>query len=341
MFTKIYDKLKDILKKSYKTIIFLICFSLILSYPVPYYIFTSGGITDLSKRFEIENGYKQEGSYNLSYVTELNANVLTYLASYLVPSWDLVEQSDYKINDEEDLSELEMRSLLSLAMANQTAVMVAYEKAGKEVVVNDVKHYVIYTEDFLESSEKIYVGDVLIKVEKEKIDNLSDIADKIESKNIGDYITLTFDRNGKEKDINVKIKELNGYKVLGIAFYNIYDYEVTPKITFNFKEGESGASAGFMTSLAIYDTLIEKDLTHGLKIAGTGTIEADGAVGEIGGVSYKLKGAVSQNADIFFVPAGENYEEAKKVKDKKNYKIDLVPISNISDAIEYLDSLEK
>ena len=94
--------MKDILKKSYKTIIFLICFSLILSYPVPYYIFTSGGITDLSKRFEVENGYKQEGSYNLSYVTELNANVLTYLASYLVPSWDLVEQSDYKINDEEE-----------------------------------------------------------------------------------------------------------------------------------------------------------------------------------------------------------------------------------------------
>ena len=80
----------------------------------------------------------------------------------------------------------------------------------------------------------------------------------------------------KGSDDGMVIK-LNGYKVLGIAFYNIYDYEVTPKITFNFKEGESGASAGFMTSLAIYDTLIEKDLTHGLKIAGTGTIDLHAA----------------------------------------------------------------
>ena len=60
------------------------------------------------------------------------------------------------------------------------------------------------------------------------------------------------------------------------------------------------------------NNLTEEDITKGKKIVGTGTIEEDGSVGSIGGVKYKLNGAVRQKADIFLVPAGENYEEALK-----------------------------
>ena len=95
-----------------------------------------------------------------------------------------------------------------------------------------------------------------------------------------------------------------------------------------------------MTALEIYDRLIPEDLTKGKTIVGTGTIDAEGNVGEISGVKYKLKGAVKEKADLFFVPDGNNYEEAKKVAKEKGYEIELVPVKTFDDALGYLKNME-
>ena len=59
------------------------------------------------------------------------------------------------------------------------------------------------------------------------------------------------------------------------------------------------------TALLIYDYLTEEDITKGRTIVGTGTIDENGNVGSIGGVKYKLKGAVKNKAEIFLVPNGK------------------------------------
>ena len=91
-------------------------------------------------------------------------------------------------------------------------------------------------------------------------------------------------------------------------------------------------------ALMTYNALTKQDLTHGKNIVGTGTINLDGTVGEIGGVKYKLMGAVRKNADVLLVPEG-NYEEAMKVKKDKGYDIDIVSVKKLSDAINYLEGL--
>ena len=58
-------------------------------------------------------------------------------------------------------------------------------------------------------------------------------------------------------------------------------------------------------------------------------------VGEIGGVKYKLMGAVSSKADIFFVPK-ENYKEALDTKNKYKYDIEIVEVGTLEEAIKYL-----
>ena len=91
-----------------------------------------------------------------------------------------------------------------------------------------------------------------------------------------------------------------------------------------------------MLTLTIYSHLNKIDLTGGKKIVGTGTIDVDGNVGEISGIKYKLIGAVNKGADVFLVPKGENYNEAKKIKKEKGYDIDLVPIATFDEALKYL-----
>ena len=90
-----------------------------------------------------------------------------------------------------------------------------------------------------------------------------------------------------------------------------------------------------MLSLAIYNSLVEEDITGGKKIVGTGTIDADGNVGAIGGVKYKIAAAVKAKADLFLVPS-DNYEEAKEVVEKHNYKIKLISVSTFDEAIDKL-----
>ena len=63
-----------------------------------------------------------------------------------------------------------------------------------------------------------------------------------------------------------------------------------------------GPSAGMMLTLEMYQQLTGKDLTRSRRIAGTGTISASGAVGDIGGVDKKVVAASRAGAQIFFVP---------------------------------------
>ena len=104
------------------------------------------------------------------------------------------------------------------------------------------------------------------------------------------------------------------------------------------KDSEAGSSGGLMLSLEIYDKLTSKDLSHGKKVMGTGTIDEDGNVGAIGGVKYKMLGAQKDGADIFFVPK-ENYDEAKKVYKKNNLSFELVMVETFDEAINYLNNL--
>ena len=52
----------------------------------------------------------------------------------------------------------------------------------------------------------------------------------------------------------------------------------------------------------MYDTLTPGSLTGGTDIAGTGTIDADGRVGPIGGIQQKIVAAADAGAKIFLVP---------------------------------------
>ena len=63
-----------------------------------------------------------------------------------------------------------------------------------------------------------------------------------------------------------------------------------------------------MFALGIIDTLTPGELNGGERIAGTGTIDAAGAVGPIGGIRQKLYGARDAGATVFLAPE-ENCDE--------------------------------
>lgn len=63
-----------------------------------------------------------------------------------------------------------------------------------------------------------------------------------------------------------------------------------------------GTSAGLMLTLGLIDKLTPFDYTGGRHIAGTGEVDADGRVLEIGGIRQKLIGAARAGATVFLTP---------------------------------------
>ena len=337
MINKIYVEMKKFIKENYLVLLFGIVFMATILYPLPYYIYTGGGTINVKDKIHIENK-ETKGDFNLCYVEQINANIPTFLLSKLLSNWDSVSKEEVSLNDKEDVKDIYKRDKIYLEEANQNAIFVAYKKAGKSVNILDKHLYIIYLEE--DSDTDLKIGDDILEIDGSKIDSLADISKILDSYEVGSKLNIKVKRNGKEMMKYAIVHEKNDRKLIGIALTSIYDYEVDPKITFTFSNSESGPSGGFMVTLAIYNQLIDNDISNGLKIAGTGTIDIEGNVGSIGGVKYKLKGAVDSKSDIFLVPAGENYEEAIKYQKKYHYDIKIIGISTFEEAIEKLESMK-
>ena len=332
MLNKIYDNVKDFIKKNYVYLIILLITGFVFHFPLPYYIDTPGGLIDVSERLEVEDGYKINGSLNLAYISEFKANIPTIIYAWFNKDWEIVKKEDVVANNE-TIEENDYRNHLLLEEANQNAIMVAFDKANLEYEVNDRKVNIIYI--YEQSDTDLKIGDQIIEVNgvevssKEEVLNEINKSDNIKFKVINDGVTY-------ERYANKVM--IDGNKLVGIMVCETKEVIPSKEVNINFKKSESGPSGGFMMSLSIYDLLTEDDLTKGLKIVGTGTIDELGNVGVIGGVSHKIKAAVKENADIFFVPT-ENYEEAKNTVLEDSLDIELVEIKHIDDAIEYLNGL--
>ena len=113
------------------------------------------------------------------------------------------------------------------------------------------------------------------------------------------------------------------------------------KIAYNEQFDAKGGSGGAMMALSIYNGLIEKDITNGLIIAGTGTIDVDGSVGAIGGIEQKIIKAFMSSVDVFYVDQYD-YDDAIKACEKYGYNKDLVvKVTKFEDIIKDLEERGK
>lgn len=333
MFTKIYVKIKEFISKNYLTILCFIGAIFISFYEFPYYISAPGGVIDISSRIEIDSSYNAKGSFNMAYVGEYKATLPMLLLANIKKDWDIEKKSDVLSSNETD-KDAYIRDHLMLQEANQNAIIYAYNKAGADVLIKKSSIYVIYVYD--EANTNLKIGDEIISINGINISTKEDITFILNDLSVGDNLSILVKNNGETIERFAKVIEESGIKLIGIMPSIIREYECNPNIKLKFKSSESGPSGGLMMSLAIYNYLTEEDITKGNKIAGTGTIDENGNVGSIGGIEYKIKGAVHDKIKYFIVPNGENYEDALKIKEENNYDINIVGVSTFDEALEAL-----
>lgn len=178
--------------------------------------------------------------------------------------------------------------------------------------------------------------DILLSVGGVAVADPAAVRAETSGKSPGDKVDIEFRRGLDTQTATVTLAknpaagEQGGF--LGISLYEtpLSDLDVT----FNLA-GIGGPSAGLMFSLALVDKLSPGELNGGKFVAGTGTIDENGAVGPIGGIPYKMTAARDAGATIFLVPAQNCSEASRHAPDG----LDLVKVDTLDDAVSGLAAI--
>ncbi len=199
--------------------------------------------------------------------------------------------------------QVDAESTAMMEESQQDAIAVALLKLGYQVPTHV---YISEVSKNKPSSGKLVAGDYITSVNGEAagtIEHLRELVAKFDGSNA---LKVSVLRDGRPLDFSISpVKNSEGRWVLGIFVGTKYDFPINVKLQLSDIGGPSG---GMMFALGIYDRLTPGELTGANNIAGTGTIDASGTVGAIGGIRQKLYGAQRAGAKFFLAPA-ENCNE--------------------------------
>ena len=239
---------------------------------------------------------------------------------------------------------------------SQTQAKVAAMRQLKMAVTEKVQ--VLSTVEGSPAASALKADDRIVKVGEKQIETLTDVPKAVNASN-GSPIDVTVERDGKQQTFKltpVRSSD-NSRWILGAGLKQSYD--LPAHVQYNL-DGVGGPSAGLMLALGTVDKLSEGTLLadedaggdpYRSYISGTGTIDADGKVGAIGGIKYKILATGRYGARYFLAPK-ENCESIVKMQaqdpDLFNYyhagqvrgTMVVVPVSTLDEAVKTVEAIK-
>jgi PDZ domain-containing secreted protein len=238
------------------------------------------------------------------------------------------EEAVYPSDKTEEETQAENRqAFLSSEQAAQT-VALGHLGYPEKVVVQDVP------EDS-PASGMVQEGDAIEAINGTPTPDSATLGDVLTATPAGSTVIVSLTRLGQPLERPVVTKPAKGRDgaMLGVS---VLDQPFAPFDVDIEVADVGGPSAGLMLTLGILDLVGNDDLTDGAVVAGTGTIDAKGQVGPIGGIALKMVAARDIGAQLFLVPAG-NCEEAAAAPDPG---FPLAKVANVDDALKALADFE-
>ncbi len=239
---------------------------------------------------------------------------------------------------------------------SQTQAKVAAMRQLKMPVTEKVQ--VLTTVEDSPAASVLKGDDRIVKVGDKQIETLTDVPKAVNASN-GSPIDVTVERDGKQQTFKltpVRSSD-NSRWILGAGLKQSYD--LPAHVQYNL-DGVGGPSAGLMLALGTVDKLSEGTLLadedaggdpYRSYISGTGTIDANGKVGAIGGIKYKILATGRYGARYFLAPK-ENCDSIVKMQaqdpDLFNYyhagqvkgQMVVVPVSTLDEAVKTVEAIK-
>ena len=215
--------------------------------------------------------------------------------------------------------------------------------AAMDYLDQPIKEQVIVTSVGLDTpaQDKLRAGDEILTVDGVQMTTPEQVVEAVRSKPIGTDLNFSVLRGGTKLEVVVTSgtrpddpeTEQNEATIPYIGIGIDINYSAEFEIKFGVT-GVGGPSAGTLFAIGIIDKLTPGALTQGKIIAGTGTIDPDGNVGEIGGIQQKLIGARDAGAVLFLAPAGNCDEVIGHIPDG----LTVAAIETLEDAMDEIEA---
>ncbi|MFC7151897.1 PDZ domain-containing protein [Cohnella cellulosilytica] len=325
-------------------VLFLFLFSLLKSWP--YMLYGPGSAESVHSRVDTGHQLEEKGELLFTTVaTYSKPHVFDLIYAWLNPRMD-IEKLEVATGGVTNLAAYRNLMAYMRDSSEASALMAAYAAMDKPIDVES--QGVIVTALLPESKARengLQEGDIITQADDLAITNGTELSEYLTAKHVGDLVKISGTRGKETFEATVPLISMAPDNRSGIGFQMNNVLKATPPDTVKFDFADTGGpSAGLMMTLEIIAQLTGEDLTRGYTIAGTGTISADGTVGLIGGINYKLMAADKEQADYFLVPYNaqneSNWTLARETVEKLKLKPKLVKVSTLKEAVDFLSGLE-
>lgn len=306
--------------------------------PTGYVLVRPGSAEDLSGFVTVEGGKREDpGVFYLVTVTQQSASPVLLLYALADPIVELRLRRNVipRNMDRDEYNELMRRWMRE---SQDLAKVIALRRSGYEVPIDSDGVEVVRVEEESPARGILEPKDVILAVDGQEVFLAEELVSRVQQRPVGEPVELRIQRGEKELTVTIPTTTHaeNPERAAIRVLIQTLNWQPELPVDIEIDPGEiTGPSAGLMFVLEILNQLDPADLARGRKIAGTGTINLREQVGAIGGVRQKVRAAERKGAEFFFVPE-ENYEEAKPAA----RSIVLVPVADLSEALDFLDDIE-
>lgn len=243
-------------------------------------------------------------------------------------------------------SQLNAQGDLEMSQAEDFAKVAALRRLGYTVPATPAGAVIAGTFPGTPAYPVLSVGDVITAVAGSPTLSALELTHALAAYRSGQTVTLTVRRGGtaapRPVPVTLKTTVVNlGYNTDGKGPYTRVDLGIEPEDQVDYAypfpvainvTNIGGPSAGLAMTLGVIDALDGGSLTGGRTVAATGTIDAHGDVGDVGGVPQKTVAVENAGASIFLVPPQE-YQAAMS-KDRPGLKV--YAVSTLDQALAVL-----
>ncbi len=325
---------------------------------------TPGPSFDLQEGLSVQGAdtYTSRGELLLTSVSLQESTLAYYLLSLFYEGFDIVKVRDY-LGEELDTEAQDVIDIVITIISQDTAVVAGLQAVGIPVEVEGLGLFVVAVAPDYPAHGAIEPGEVIVSINGEPVDDMDRFTELIGSTPEGETVSLQvkgIDDEAAERvnerleqgieqrpDISTLLEDAPRevevqpvYEpeleraIIGISAREFFTYSSSVEAEWDM-ESVKGPSAGLMMTLSLVNALTPDDLTRGQRIAGTGEINRDGDVGPIGGLTFKIRAAEREGAEVFIYPV-ENQGDLEGF----STDLQLFAVDDLDDALELLQALK-
>jgi Lon-like protease len=232
--------------------------------------------------------------------------------------------------------EAEAAALQEMATSQKVAAAVALRHLGYHVGIRPAG--VVVSQLFSKTNApcNLQPMDVIVSANGTPTPTVASLHSALGRLKPGDVVTLRVRRGRHTVTVPIRTVPTPGDPTrpfVGIAVGQAAQIKLPIHVAID-TSGIGGPSAGLAFALELMQKL-GRNVLHGHRVAATGEMELNGAVGPIGGIEQKTYGVRQAGADVFLVPAGQNARDARRYAGS----LRIIPVRSFDQALHALATL--